>query len=167
MLSFIISKNDTKESQGENPVYSSAPTATPTNRELYTSFVRNASTIASNGGTSDHQVPINIEPSIFSFILFSITFHMIIPCPGSGTCLVITGYPFLFYWMMHKYAIIIFYSFLFHANAWFIGPLPAPRSSLNSNASERYCFALFTDSSSSNSFARLAAIALESVHPVP
>ena len=32
---------------------------------------------------------------------------------------------------------------------------------------ERYCFALFTDSSSSNSFARLAAIALESVHPVP
>ena len=80
---------------------------------------------------------------------------MIIPCPGSGTCLVITGYPFLFYWMMHKYAIIIFYSFLFHANAWFIGPLPAPRSSLNSNASERYCFALFTDSSSSNSFRQI------------
>ena len=65
MLFFIISKNATKAFQGWNPVYRSAPVATPINSELYTSFVTSARIIASNGGTRDHHVPINIDPSIF------------------------------------------------------------------------------------------------------
>ena len=53
------------------------------------------------------------------------------------------------------------------SKAWFMGPEPCPRSSIAARAPEMYSFARLTDSQRPNPFARLAAIALESVQPVP
>ena len=46
-------------STGLKPASSRAPTTMPTNRDEYASFVIKASTIATMGGTSDQNVPMN------------------------------------------------------------------------------------------------------------
>ena len=48
-----------------------------------------------------------------------------------------------------------------------MGPLPFPRSSIAARAPEIYSFALSTEVSRSNPFARFDAMALERVQPVP
>ena len=53
------------------------------------------------------------------------------------------------------------------ANAWSMGPQPFPKSSIADNAPDIYSFALETDSDNDKPLARFAAIALESVQPVP
>ena len=62
-----MSNNALNDAHGLNPPTINAPTAIPTNNELYTSFVIKAKTIAMIGGKIDHTVPINIELSIFFY----------------------------------------------------------------------------------------------------
>lgn len=48
-----------------------------------------------------------------------------------------------------------------------MGPLPFPKSSMAPSAPDMYAFARSTDTFMSNPFARLDAMALDRVQPVP
>ena len=63
---------ESKVPQGSKLAYKKAPTNTPTNRELYTSFVTKASIIAKRGGKTEYQVPKNIELFISANPIFKI-----------------------------------------------------------------------------------------------